>query len=86
MSPSPIAGLLDLQPLRLPVQPKKMGFVATSAALRRALRTLSRQIGVATRPWMRNLGHELFGARPLRRQERTSGHTQKFQRTALCET
>ena len=60
----------DLVDLKLPVQPKKMGFVATAARLKRQFAPFAARIQVKFKRWMRNLGHELSATRPRRYQER----------------
>ena len=58
-----------LENLRLPVQVKKLGYVASNASTEKLLRGTANRRFIAKRRWMRNLGHELTTAKPQRQQE-----------------
>ncbi|CAK0862902.1 unnamed protein product, partial [Prorocentrum cordatum] len=51
----------ELQGLQLPIQIKKLGYVASSSRASRAFRSAARARQVMGLPWIRNLGHELAG-------------------------
>eukprot|EP00959_Pyramimonas_sp_CCMP1952_P328275 6872833-Pyramimonas_sp.AAC.1 len=63
-----------LTDLRLPVQVKKLGFVASDAATERTVQRVTQQRHIARQRWIRNLGHELTTVRPLRLQEQARMH------------
>ena len=61
--------LRDYGELLLVVQPKKSVYVGSSVATARALAGGFRRLSIPQKPWARNLGHDLFGARVLRIME-----------------
>ncbi|CAK0862994.1 unnamed protein product [Prorocentrum cordatum] len=62
--------LKDLEALHLRVQRSKLGFVATERKVAQIFRGATRALRIPRKAWARNLGHEVFGTRPLRTQER----------------
>ena len=59
----------DLASLKLPIQIKKLGHVASSSRAARRFRMAARARRIKGLPWIRNLGHELGGPKVRRQQE-----------------
>ena len=62
--------IADMAQLRIAVQPDKSGYVATRAGSASAFALHGSALKFQPKKWVRNLGHDLHGVRPVRKLER----------------